>query len=77
MWNNEQFVKMVSVSMEEVLPIMVEVMERNLHRHWSPSICQLTQNVKLMLEEMDPIFYSKCLQMEQTEEKKRQEKNDK
>lgn len=61
-WNNEQFVKMISVAMEEVFPVVVEGMEKNLKWHWSKSVRQLTENVKVMLEEMDPILYSKCLQ---------------
>lgn len=54
--------KMISVAMEEVFPVVVEGMEKNLKWHWSKSVRQLTENVKLMLEEMDPILYSKCLQ---------------
>ncbi|KAL6211171.1 hypothetical protein ACLB2K_016398 [Fragaria x ananassa] len=61
-WNNEHFVKMISVAMEEVFPVVVEGMEKNLKWHWSKSVRQLTENVKVMLEEMDPILYSKCLQ---------------
>ena len=62
MWNNERFVKMASMAMEEVFPVVVEGMERNLKWHWSKSVCQLTANVKVMLEEMDQILYSKCLE---------------
>ncbi|CAK9180981.1 unnamed protein product [Ilex paraguariensis] len=61
-WNNEQFVKMASAAMEEVFPVLVEGMEKNLKWHWNPSVRQLTENVKLMLEEMEPTLYSKCLQ---------------
>lgn len=61
-WNNEHFVKMASMAMEEVFPIVVEGMERNLKWHWSKSVCQLTANLKVMLEEMDQILYSKCLE---------------
>ncbi|CAB4321232.1 unnamed protein product [Prunus armeniaca] len=61
-WNNEQFVKMISVAMEEVFPVVVEGMEKNLKWHWSKSVRQLTENVKVMLEEMDPVLHSKCLE---------------
>ncbi|KAM2798479.1 hypothetical protein COP1_003432 [Malus domestica] len=61
-WNNEHFVKMISVAMEEVFPVVVEGMEKNLKWHWSKSVQQLTENVKVMLEEMDPVLYSKCLE---------------
>lgn len=61
MWNNEQFVKMASQSVEDVFPILVEGMEKNLKYHWSKSVKQLTQNVKEMLEELDPGVYLKCL----------------
>ncbi|KAE8715330.1 putative polyamine transporter [Hibiscus syriacus] len=60
-WNNEQFVKMASAGMEEVFPVVVESMESNLKVHWSKSVMQLTENVKSMLEEMDPNLYEKCL----------------
>ncbi|TYJ35862.1 hypothetical protein E1A91_A05G267300v1 [Gossypium mustelinum] len=60
-WNNEQFVKMASEAMEEVFPVVVEGMEKNLKLHWSKSVKQLTENVKAMLEEMDPPLYDKCL----------------
>ncbi|CAM8935399.1 unnamed protein product [Rhodiola kirilowii] len=61
-WNNEQFVKMASQAMEEVFPVVVEGIEKNLKRHWSKSVRQLTENVKIMLEETDPTLYSKCVQ---------------
>ncbi|XP_039024514.1 serine/threonine protein phosphatase 2A 57 kDa regulatory subunit B' beta isoform-like [Hibiscus syriacus] len=60
-WNNEQFVKMASAAMEEVFPVVVQGMESNLKMHWSKSVKQLTENVKSMLEEMDPTLYEKCL----------------
>ncbi|TQD70952.1 hypothetical protein C1H46_043510 [Malus baccata] len=61
-WNNEHFVKMISVAMEEVFLVVVEGMEKNLKWLWSKSVRQLTENVKVMLEEMDPVLYSKCLE---------------
>ncbi|KAF5745774.1 serine/threonine protein phosphatase 2A 57 kDa regulatory subunit B' beta isoform-like [Tripterygium wilfordii] len=61
-WNNEHFVKMISSAAEEVFPVLVEGMEKNLKWHWSKSVKQLTENVKLMLEGMDPSLYCKCLQ---------------
>ncbi|XVF63257.1 hypothetical protein PTKIN_Ptkin09bG0073100 [Pterospermum kingtungense] len=61
-WNNEQFVKMASAAIEEVFPVVVEGMEKNLKLHWSKSVKQLTENVKAMLEEMDPTLYNRCLQ---------------
>ncbi|XP_060676177.1 serine/threonine protein phosphatase 2A 57 kDa regulatory subunit B' beta isoform isoform X1 [Ziziphus jujuba] len=61
-WNNEQFVKMASTALEQVFPVVVEGMEKNLKWHWSKSVLQLTENVKTMLEELDPILYAKCLE---------------
>ncbi|KAL5856201.1 hypothetical protein ACOSQ3_006036 [Xanthoceras sorbifolium] len=61
-WNNEHFVKMASSAIEEVFPVIVQGMERNLKLHWSKGVKQLTENVKVMLEEMDPDLYDKCLQ---------------
>jgi serine/threonine-protein phosphatase 2A regulatory subunit B' len=61
-WNNEHFVKMASAAIEEVFPVVVEGMEKNLKWHWSKSVGQLTENVKVMLEEMHPFLYSKCLE---------------
>ncbi|KAK3006548.1 hypothetical protein RJ639_017703 [Escallonia herrerae] len=61
-WNNEQFVKMASQAIVEVFPVLVEGMEKNLKWHWSKSVRQLTENVKAMLEDMEPGLYTKCLQ---------------
>lgn len=73
MWNNEHYVKMASMAMEEVFPVVVEGIEKNLKWHWSKSVRQLTENVKVMVEEMDPILYSKCLdEIDQRESKAHQ-----
>nr|CAD1821304.1 unnamed protein product [Ananas comosus var. bracteatus] len=53
-WNNEQFVKMASCLMQEILPPTVDSIEKNLKTHWSKSVRQLTTSVKNMLEEMEP-----------------------
>lgn len=81
MWNNEHFVKMASQSMEQVLPSLVEGIEKNINWHWSKTIRQLSANVKTMLEEMEPELYSKSLRemdhresMVDQEEKKRNER---
>ncbi|PON45053.1 Protein phosphatase [Parasponia andersonii] len=72
-WNNEHFVRMASMAMEEVFPLLVEGIEKNLKWHWSKSVRQLTQNVKVMLEDMDPILYSTCLgDIDNTESEARQ-----
>lgn len=54
--------KMVLEALEDVFPVLVEGVEKNLRMHWSKSVKQLTQNVKAMLEEMAPNLYSKCLE---------------
>ncbi|KAM6540700.1 hypothetical protein CsatB_005147 [Cannabis sativa] len=69
-WNNEHFVKMASMAIEEVFPMVVEGMEKNLKWHWNKNVQLLTQDVKLMLQEMDPILYSKCLDEIQERESK-------
>lgn len=61
-WNNEQFVKMVSTAMVEVFPVIAEGMEKNLRWHWNESVRRLTEIVKVMVQEMDPVLYSKALQ---------------
>ncbi|KAL3514970.1 hypothetical protein ACH5RR_021872 [Cinchona calisaya] len=60
-WNNEQFVKMASRAMERVFPVVVEGMEKNLKYHWSKSVKELTENVKEMLQGLEPSLYVKCL----------------
>ncbi|GLU02706.1 hypothetical protein SLE2022_199470 [Rubroshorea leprosula] len=60
--NNELFVKMASAVLEEVFPVIIEGMEKNLKFHWSKSVKQLTENVKAMLEDMDPNLYHRCLE---------------
>ncbi|XP_050262296.1 serine/threonine protein phosphatase 2A 57 kDa regulatory subunit B' beta isoform-like [Quercus robur] len=61
-WNNEHFVKMATLEIEEVFPIVVEGVERNLKWHWSKSVRQFTEIIKEMLENLDSALYSKCLQ---------------
>lgn len=61
-WSNEQFVKMASCLMQEILPPTVDSIEKNLKTHWSKSVRQLTTSVKNMLEEMEPELYAKCLE---------------
>ncbi|XP_071694383.1 serine/threonine protein phosphatase 2A 57 kDa regulatory subunit B' kappa isoform-like [Rutidosis leptorrhynchoides] len=61
-WNNEQFVKVVSQDIEKVFPVLVEALEKNLKRHWSKNVQQLTQNVKLLLQELEPVLYNTCLE---------------
>ena len=54
--------------------MVVEGMEKNLRRHWSKSVKQLTENVKTMLQKMEPSLYDKYLQeMEDREILARQE----
>lgn len=53
---------LASLAVEEVFPVVVESVEKNLKWYWSKSVRQLTENVKTMLEDMDPIFYSECLE---------------
>ncbi|KAJ1436330.1 Protein phosphatase 2A, regulatory B subunit, B56 [Sesbania bispinosa] len=67
-WNNEQFYKMASTGTVEVFPVIVEGMEKNLKWHWSKSVRQLTESVKVMLEDMDPDLYAKVLMDIKTKE---------
>lgn len=53
---------MATSAQEEVFSVIVTGMENNLKLHWSNSVKQLTENVKAMLEAMDPKLYQKCLQ---------------
>ncbi|KAG9156367.1 hypothetical protein Leryth_009239 [Lithospermum erythrorhizon] len=74
LWNNEQFVNMASQARENVFPIIVKCMEKNLKSHWSNSVRQSTENVKGLLEESEPFLYSKCLlQLESQESATQQE----
>lgn len=54
-------VKMASRAMEDVFPVLVQGIENNLKGHWSKGVQQLSENVKAMLEEMEPSLYKKCL----------------
>nr|GMC83479.1 serine/threonine protein phosphatase 2A 57 kDa regulatory subunit B' beta isoform-like [Ipomoea batatas] len=60
-WNSEKFWRMAAESMEQVFPILVRGLEDNLKGHWSTSVKELTQNVKRMLQELDPCLYTNCL----------------
>lgn len=71
-------VKMALQAMEDVYPVLVAGIEYNLKTHWSQGVQQLTENVKVMLEEINPILYKKSLQklklqnsVTQLEEKRR------
>lgn len=59
---------MASGAMEEVFPVVVEGVEKNLKFHWSNSVRQLTENVKEMLQELDPSLYTKCISELEVEE---------
>ncbi|XP_074380152.1 serine/threonine protein phosphatase 2A 57 kDa regulatory subunit B' alpha isoform-like [Apium graveolens] len=61
-WNNEEMLKMASQAMDDVFPVLVQGIENNLKTHWSKGVHQLTENVKVMLEEIEPSLYKKCLQ---------------
>lgn len=61
-WNNEHMVKMASQAMDDVFPVLIEGIENNLKTHWSKGVQQLTENVKVMLEDIEPSLYKKCLQ---------------
>ncbi|XP_077221245.1 serine/threonine protein phosphatase 2A 57 kDa regulatory subunit B' beta isoform-like [Tasmannia lanceolata] len=81
LWNNEQFVKIVSEAMEEALPAVVEAIEKNIKWHWNKTVRQQTVKVKKMLEDLEPSLYSKCAtelnlreSMADQEEMKRKEK---
>ena len=66
--------KMASLEIEEVFPIVIEGVEKNLKWHWSKTVSQLTESIKEMLEDLDPPLYSKCLQeIDLRESKARQE----
>lgn len=55
-------VKMASQAMDDVFPVLVKGIENNLKTHWSKGVQQLTENVKVMLEAIEPCLYKKCLQ---------------
>jgi serine/threonine-protein phosphatase 2A regulatory subunit B' len=59
-WNNEQFYKMATTGTVEVLPVIVEGVEKNLKLHWSKSVRQLTESVKVVVEDIDPDLYAKA-----------------
>lgn len=66
--------KMAQEATGDVFPVIVEGMEKNLKWHWSKSVRQLTESMKVMLEEMEPRLYSKCvLNLELRESAARQE----
>ncbi|XP_004497199.1 serine/threonine protein phosphatase 2A 57 kDa regulatory subunit B' beta isoform-like isoform X2 [Cicer arietinum] len=60
-WNNEQFYKMATTGTGEVLPVIVEGVEKNLKWHWSKSVRQLTESVKVVVEDIDPDLYAKVV----------------
>ncbi|KAI3673613.1 hypothetical protein L6452_39737 [Arctium lappa] len=62
-WNNEPFLKVVSQELDKVFPILVEAIEKNLMWHWNKNVRELTQNVKTLLEDLEPALYRKCLEM--------------
>lgn len=62
-WNNEQLMKVVSEDIEMVFPYIVEALEKNLTCHWSKNVQELTENVKILLQELDPILYKTCVEM--------------
>lgn len=52
---------MASRCWEQVLPAIVESVEKNLEWHWSKSVQELASSLKRMLEEVEPVLYSRFL----------------
>ncbi|KAA0045757.1 serine/threonine protein phosphatase 2A 57 kDa regulatory subunit B' beta isoform-like [Cucumis melo var. makuwa] len=61
MWSSEAFVTMVSTAMEEVFPVILRGMENIIRSHWNENVKELARNVKVILQEMNPILYHKTL----------------
>lgn len=52
---------MATTGTGEVLPVIVEGVEKNLKWHWSKSVRQLTESVKVVVEDIDPDLYAKVV----------------
>lgn len=51
--------------------MIIQGIEKNIELHWNKSVKQLTENVKMMLVEIDPDMYNKCeeeIKLRETEE---------
>uniref|UniRef100_A0A7N0ZT75 Serine/threonine protein phosphatase 2A regulatory subunit n=1 Tax=Kalanchoe fedtschenkoi TaxID=63787 RepID=A0A7N0ZT75_KALFE len=60
-WNNDHIVNLIALNRQEIFPIVVPALERNIQTHWNQAVLNLTINVSKMLKEMDEALYKSCL----------------
>ncbi|CAM8949529.1 unnamed protein product [Rhodiola kirilowii] len=61
LWNNDNIVNLITLNRQEIFPIVVPALERNIQTHWNQAVLNLTINVSKMLTEMDEPLYKSCV----------------
>ncbi|CAH9102966.1 unnamed protein product [Cuscuta epithymum] len=60
LWNNDNFLNLVTLNKDVMMPIVVSALEKNNQNHWNKSILNLTQNVRKVILEMDEELVLAC-----------------
>ncbi|KAG5584252.1 hypothetical protein H5410_044686 [Solanum commersonii] len=60
LWNNEHVVSLIAQNRNVILPIIFEVLEKNIRSHWNQAVHGLTVNVRKMFLEMDADLFEDC-----------------
>lgn len=61
LWNNEHIVNLITQNRQEIFPIIVPSLERNIQKHWNQAVVNLSVNVSKILTEIDEQFYRSCV----------------
>ncbi|KAF7820187.1 serine/threonine protein phosphatase 2A 57 kDa regulatory subunit B' beta isoform-like [Senna tora] len=60
LWNNEHIVSLIAENRGVIFPLIFESLEKNMKGHWSPSVHELSGNVRKMFLEMDEKLFEQC-----------------
>ena len=69
-WNNDHIVSLIAHNRDEIVPLILPVLERNVQTHWNPAVLNLTLNVRKMFIEMDDELFASCYAQYKEEEAK-------
>eukprot|EP00177_Eucheuma_denticulatum_P005515 GFKZ01010027.1.p1 GENE.GFKZ01010027.1~~GFKZ01010027.1.p1 ORF type:complete len:483 (-),score=69.41 GFKZ01010027.1:464-1912(-) len=68
-WNNEFVINLMMMYREQVMPVVVASLQRNLASHWNANVLSLTCNVQRLLAEMDLVLFDRCCKVYEAERK--------
>ncbi|KAK9741769.1 hypothetical protein RND81_03G126900 [Saponaria officinalis] len=60
LWNNDQILNLIGHNRQQILPIILPALERNINGHWNQAVLNLTLNVRKIFQEMDELLFVEC-----------------